>query len=223
MTTTLEFGVLLDAALSLRPTRLSLLRQLDRAGSEIEQAILLLAESGVPDVAALPVGLIDRLLLHLHRRMLGEDLECVVACPACGGLNALPLGPDDVPEYAPRSAWCGRGAGLREPTGADLLDLPEVPVGAGEVVLARCAIGPADGPRELAALDRVEQSLCGMVRASCTECAATIECRTIERSKVGDHVLFLGEVEHCSYHRVAPLLFCQGSFLEGVSLDLIPN
>lgn len=176
MTTTLEFGVLLDAALSLRPTRLSLLRQLDRAGSEIEQAILLLAESGVPDVAALPVGLIDRLLLHLHRRMLGADLECVVACPACGGLNALPLGPDDVPEYAPRSAWCGRGAGLREPTGADLLDLPEVPVGAGEVVLARCAIGPADGPRELAALDRVEQSLCGMVRASCTECAATIEC-----------------------------------------------
>lgn len=55
------------------------------------------------------------------------------------------------------------------------------------------------------------------------QCAATIECRTIERSKVGDHVLFLGEVEHCSYHRVAPLLFCQGSFLQGVSLDLIPN
>jgi hypothetical protein len=175
VTTTLELGASLDAALSRHPTWLILLRQLDRAGSEIEQAMVLLAESGVPDVTTLPVGVIDRLLLHLHRRMLGADLECVVACPSCGALNALPLGPDDVPWYAPRSAWCARGSGVREPTGGDLLDLPGDPVLAGEVVLGRCAIGPADGPRDLAALDRVEQSLCGTVRASCTECAATIE------------------------------------------------
>ena len=175
MTTTLELGASLDAALSRRPTRVSMLRQLDRAGSEIEQAMLLLAESGVPDVAALPVGVIDRLLLHLHRRMLGEDLGCVVACPSCGVLNALPLGPDDVPAYAPRSAWCARGSGVREPTGGDLLGLPEEVSLAGEVLLGRCAIGPADGPRELAALDRAEQSLSGTVRASCTECAASIE------------------------------------------------
>ncbi len=51
-------------------------------------------------------------------------------------------------------------------------------------------------------------------------CAATIECRTIERTPVGDHVLFLGEVESYAYHRVAPLLFCQGSFVQGASLQV---
>lgn len=51
------------------------------------------------------------------------------------------------------------------------------------------------------------------------DCAATIECRTIERTTVGDHVLFLGEVERYAYDRVAPLLFCQGSFVRAATLD----
>jgi flavin reductase (DIM6/NTAB) family NADH-FMN oxidoreductase RutF len=51
-----------------------------------------------------------------------------------------------------------------------------------------------------------------------SHCAATLECRTIERNEVGDHVLFLGEVEHYSYVRVAPLMFCQGSYQQGVLL-----
>lgn len=51
-------------------------------------------------------------------------------------------------------------------------------------------------------------------------CAATIECRTIERTLVGDHVLFLGEVENYAYHRVAPLLFCQGNFVQGATLQV---
>ena len=50
------------------------------------------------------------------------------------------------------------------------------------------------------------------------DCAATIECRTIERTPVGDHVLFLGEVECYAYHCVPPLLFCQGSFVQGATL-----
>jgi flavin reductase (DIM6/NTAB) family NADH-FMN oxidoreductase RutF len=50
------------------------------------------------------------------------------------------------------------------------------------------------------------------------DCAATIECRTITRTPVGDHVLFLGEVERYAYHRVAPLLFCQGHFVRGATL-----
>ena len=52
------------------------------------------------------------------------------------------------------------------------------------------------------------------------DCTATIECRTLEQHTVGDHVLFLGQVENYSYQRIPPLLFCQGSFLQGVALEL---
>lgn len=47
------------------------------------------------------------------------------------------------------------------------------------------------------------------------DCAATIECKTIQRSVVGDHVLFLGQVEKYFYERKPTLLFCQGSYLQG--------
>lgn len=50
-------------------------------------------------------------------------------------------------------------------------------------------------------------------------CAATIECRTIDRHVVGDHVLFLGQVEDYAYHRKPPLLFCQGNYLQGIELE----
>jgi flavin reductase (DIM6/NTAB) family NADH-FMN oxidoreductase RutF len=52
------------------------------------------------------------------------------------------------------------------------------------------------------------------------DCAANIECRTIDRRTVGDHELFLGQVENYSYQRIPPLLFCQGNFLQGVALEL---
>lgn len=51
------------------------------------------------------------------------------------------------------------------------------------------------------------------------DCAATIECRTIDRHEVGDHVLFFGQVEDYAYERVPTLLFCQGSYLQGVDLQ----
>jgi flavin reductase (DIM6/NTAB) family NADH-FMN oxidoreductase RutF len=46
-------------------------------------------------------------------------------------------------------------------------------------------------------------------------CAAVIECRTIERLEVGDHILFLGAVEQYRYQGIEPLLFCQGAYLPG--------
>jgi flavin reductase (DIM6/NTAB) family NADH-FMN oxidoreductase RutF len=49
-------------------------------------------------------------------------------------------------------------------------------------------------------------------------CAATFECRTIHRQEVGDHVLFLGAVERYSYRTLAPLLFCQGHYLQGAEI-----
>ena len=46
------------------------------------------------------------------------------------------------------------------------------------------------------------------------DCVATIECKTIQRLEVGDHVLFLGQVEQCAYQRAEPLLFCQGQYVQ---------
>jgi hypothetical protein len=156
------------------PSRLALLRAVEEADSEFGEVIALLRACGVADCTPYPVGLIDRLLLRAHRAVLHRDLEVVVACPACRVLNALPLGIDDVPEYSPRSAWCGPGIGVREPTGADLVNLPD---DAGEAALElelRCRIGPADGPAAADALDRVDQSLCGTVRVACIECGAPV-------------------------------------------------
>ncbi len=48
-------------------------------------------------------------------------------------------------------------------------------------------------------------------------CAAVIECRTIQRLEVGDHILFLGAVEQYRYQSIEPLLFCQGTYLPGFS------
>jgi len=48
-------------------------------------------------------------------------------------------------------------------------------------------------------------------------CTAVIECRTIDRLEVGDHVLFLGAVEQYRYQGTEPLLFCQGAYLPGFS------
>ena len=46
------------------------------------------------------------------------------------------------------------------------------------------------------------------------ECVATFECKTIQRTVVGDHVLFLGQVEKYTYERKPTLLFCQGNYLQ---------
>jgi hypothetical protein len=156
------------------PSRLGLLRALDGAGSELAEAVALLRACRVVDGLSYPVGVIDRLLLQAHRAVLHRDLEVAVACSACGVLNALPLGFDDVPAYEPRSAWCGPGAGLREPTGADLAGLPEDDEAAIRELERRCRIGPATAPREPAALDHAEQSLSGIVRAACIECGVPL-------------------------------------------------
>ncbi|HKP43990.1 hypothetical protein [Mycobacterium sp.] len=156
-------------------SRLNLLRELDTAHGELEQALAILQACGVADAARLALGVIDRLLLHAHRTVLGTDLEMVVTCPQCAVLNALPLGASDVPDYAPRSGWCGPGAGVREPTPADLTGLPDDPDAAGRIVVQRCTAGPADGPRDVAALEWAEQSLCGAVAVACIECGAPIE------------------------------------------------
>jgi flavin reductase (DIM6/NTAB) family NADH-FMN oxidoreductase RutF len=51
------------------------------------------------------------------------------------------------------------------------------------------------------------------------DCVATIECKTIQRTVVGDHVLFLGQVEKYFYEHKPTLLFCQGNYLQGVEYE----
>ncbi len=53
-------------------------------------------------------------------------------------------------------------------------------------------------------------------------CVATFECKTIQRTLVGDHILFLGQVENYVYENKAPLLFCQGNYLQ-VAEALLSN
>lgn len=50
------------------------------------------------------------------------------------------------------------------------------------------------------------------------DCAASIECRIVGDQTVGDHVLFLGQVERYAHAHSPPLLFCNGQFQQGVGL-----
>lgn len=54
-------------------------------------------------------------------------------------------------------------------------------------------------------------------------CAATIECAVVNHQVVGDHVLFLGQVERYAYEHASPLLFCNGEYLQGIGLGNAPG
>jgi flavin reductase (DIM6/NTAB) family NADH-FMN oxidoreductase RutF len=50
-------------------------------------------------------------------------------------------------------------------------------------------------------------------------CAASIECTVLSEQVVGDHVLFLGQVNRYAHENAAPLLFFNGKYIQGVALD----
>ena len=49
-------------------------------------------------------------------------------------------------------------------------------------------------------------------------CIATIECSIVKIQEVGDHLLFLGQVESYAYEHAEPLLLCAGQYLQGVGV-----
>jgi hypothetical protein len=51
-------------------------------------------------------------------------------------------------------------------------------------------------------------------------CAATFECRTLQRLDVGDHILYLGEVEAYQHQDQATLLFVQGRYAQSASVEM---
>lgn len=53
-------------------------------------------------------------------------------------------------------------------------------------------------------------------------CAASIECSVLSEQTVGDHVLFLGQVQRYAHENAAPLLFFNGKYIQGVPLDAAP-
>jgi flavin reductase (DIM6/NTAB) family NADH-FMN oxidoreductase RutF len=51
-------------------------------------------------------------------------------------------------------------------------------------------------------------------------CAATFECLTIQRLDVGDHILFLGQVEAYQHLDQTALLYVQGRYAQSASAEL---
>lgn len=150
---------------------LAVLREHD---TEFGQVTGLLAAAGY-DVAQLALGAGDRALVDVHRALTGQDVGVTLACGACGALSEVSLGPGTVPDWEPRSAPLGRGGGLREPTYADLADLPSDAALATTELLRRCTVGApgrAPAPDEL---DLVDTTLSGPLVVSCAECEATVE------------------------------------------------
>jgi flavin reductase (DIM6/NTAB) family NADH-FMN oxidoreductase RutF len=50
-------------------------------------------------------------------------------------------------------------------------------------------------------------------------CVATIECSTLSAQEVGDHVVFFGQVERYAYEHAAPLLLCNGQYIQGIGVS----
>jgi flavin reductase (DIM6/NTAB) family NADH-FMN oxidoreductase RutF len=51
-------------------------------------------------------------------------------------------------------------------------------------------------------------------------CASVFQCRTVQRMEVGDHILFLGEIESYDHQDRATLLFCRGQYAQSAGLAL---
>lgn len=53
-------------------------------------------------------------------------------------------------------------------------------------------------------------------------CAATFECQTIQRLDVGDHILYLGQVEAYQHQDKTALLYVQGRYAQSASTEPHP-
>lgn len=116
------------------------------------------------EMAALPLGARDALLLDLRETLFGPDLTTIAACPACHAQleAAFAIGDVLVPpppapiEAAPALEAEGHRLACRPPATADLLAIPvDADVDAARaVLLARCvaATGPSGAAIDAAAL-----------------------------------------------------------------------
>src|SRR6185295_807330 len=130
-----------------------LLLDAERSRPAAETATLLLSRCATPlttdEVRDLTVGDREALLLHVRRLTFGERMQCVIRCAsaACGEPMDLELLVRDLLTDAP----CAEVPGFRLPTGADQEAVTPLamrdPRLAGEMLLARCALGDTSVPQ----------------------------------------------------------------------------
>ena len=142
---------------------------------EVGQALVLLGHAGVEDARSLSLGEGDRRLLELHRRLTGTDVELVAHCGACETASAIVLSPESLPPTVPRVARLGGGGGLREPTYADLVDLPANRREGERELLRRCTVGEPSREPTADDLALVDDSLAGPLVVRCPGCDAEVE------------------------------------------------
>jgi hypothetical protein len=136
---------------------------------ELGQAVAVLEAAGVEDALRLPVSQGDRELVALTCCLTGEDLRLVAECTHCALLNEATLAPESLAAPAPRVAALRRG-GIREPTYADLLDLPAEEDEATDELLRRCTVAKPERRPTAAALELVDDTLSGPIVLACSGC-----------------------------------------------------
>jgi hypothetical protein len=164
-----------EAGLAVRtPTGGAAIAALGSCPDELGQVLALLRAAGVEEPERLRVAAGDRRLLELHRTLTGRDVEVAVRCHACDAMSTAVLSPETVPSGAERMAWLGPRGGLREPTYADLVGLPD-DGDAEEELVRRCTVGAPPRAGRPEELELVDDSLTGPVVLECASCGAMLE------------------------------------------------
>lgn len=78
-----------------------------------------------------------------------------------------------------------------------------------QTLARRFASGPQHQRFEGVALTR---SPAGTIMLDDPQCAAWLQCRNVAQHDGGDHVIFVGEVEHCEQQDTPPLIYHGGNF-----------
>jgi hypothetical protein len=162
-----------------------------RAATPRRSLALLEATSGLggEELAALPVGRCDALLLELRERLFGTRLECETRCPRCGdrlefalATAALRVAPSGQEHEVQQLELDGVSVTFRAATVADLDACADiiVPEQASQALLARCIqrIEPAGATLDATQAEAVAQRMATVdpqadlpVELACPQCA----------------------------------------------------
>jgi hypothetical protein len=102
-------------------------------------------DTTVADLARLPVGERDRLLLELRARTFGDRLDCETSCPSCGAHLELALSAAELCESAAHPAAAdfevlvdGERLTQRLPDSSDIAASAQAPDRASAILFERC-------------------------------------------------------------------------------------
>lgn len=125
------------------------------AASPTRRALTLLShalpDASISDLAALPIGVRDRLLILLRGRQFGGSIDCVADCGACGETLEFPVRVDDLTTPTPpfpdtaTVPWAGSEITVRPANSTDLLALDGLPEAERlTTLMRRCAAVQGD-------------------------------------------------------------------------------